>query len=104
MDLLSKIITLANAGYTRDEISALMSAQAPVDPPVQQTTVDPPVQQTPVGNTVQQAPSNDAIMKELAAIKQAVQIGNIFQAQQPQTQQTPTAQDVLASIIAPPKK
>ena len=99
------IIALANAGYTADQIGQLARveqmepAAAPVPQPaaapVQQPTAAP-VQQ-PAAAPVQPA-DYSTIMAELLGIKQAVQAGNLQQAQQPAVM-TPDA--ILANIIAP---
>ena len=102
----TEIIALCHAGYNSDQIMQLAQAQQleraqqPVQPaqPVQQPAQ--PVQ--PVQQPAQ--PSGyEQIMSELLGLKQAVQAGNMMQAQQPA--QIMTAEDIIANIIAPkPKK
>ena len=115
----TEIIALCHAGYNSDQIMQLAQAQQmeraqqpvqqpaqPVQQPVQQPAQ--PVQQPaqPVQQPVQQpAQPNgyEQIMSELLGLKQAVQAGNMMQAQQPA--QIMTADDIIANIIAPkPKK
>ena len=118
-----EIIALCHAGYNSDQIMKLAQAQQleraqqmqqPAQPvqqsaqPVQQSAQ--PVQQSaqpvqPVQPVQQPAqPSGyEQIMSELLGLKQAVQAGNMMQAQQPA--QIMTADDIIANIIAPkPKK
>ena len=117
-----EIIALCHAGYNSDQIMQLAQAQQmeraqqvqkpaqsvqPVQPvqPVQQPAQPvQPVQQPaqPVQQPAQ--PSGyEQIMSELLGLKQAVQAGNMMQAQQPA--QIMTADDIIANIIAPkPKK
>ena len=105
-----EIIALCHAGYNSDQIMQLAQAQQmeraqqvqqpaqPVQQPAQ------PVQQ-PAQQVQQPAqPSGyEQIMAELLGLKQAVQAGNMMQAQQPA--QIMTADDIIANIIAPkPKK
>ena len=98
-----EIIALCHAGYNSDQIMQLAQAQQmeraqPVQQPAQ------PVQQ-PAQPVQQPAQPNgyDQIMAELLGLKQAVQAGNMMQAQQPA--QIMTADDIIANIIAPkPKK
>ena len=96
----TEIIALCHAGYNSDQIMKLAQAQQmeraqsaqPVQPvqPVQQ-----PQQPTQTGGYEQ-------IMSELLGLKQAVQAGNMMQAQQPT--QIMTAEDIIANIIAPKPK
>ena len=78
------IIALANAGYTAGQIGQLAQLE------------QMPAPATPAPATP--APDYNAIMAELLGIKQAVQVGNIQQTQQPPVL-TPDA--ILATIIAP---
>ena len=104
-----EIIALCHAGYNSDQIMQLAQAQqmerAQQAQPVQQPAQ--PVQQPaqPVQPVQQPAQPNgyEQIMSELLGLKQAVQAGNMMQAQQPA--QIMTADDIIANIIAPkPKK
>ena len=90
-----EIIALCHAGYNSDQIMQLAQAQQMERAqPVQQVQ---PVQQPSQPNGYEQ------IMSELLGLKQAVQAGNMMQAQQPA--QIMTADDIIANIIAPkPKK
>lgn len=107
-----EIIALCHAGYNSDQIMQLAQAQQmerakqaqqPAQP-VQPVQPAQPVQQAqqPVQQPVQ--PSGyEQIMSELLGLKQAVQTGNMMQAQQPA--QIMSADDIIANIIAPkPKK
>ena len=102
----TEIIALCHAGYNSDQIMQLAQAQQMerAQQPVQPAQPVQPVQ--PVQQPVQQpAQSNgyEQIMSELLGLKQAVQAGNMMQAQQPA--QIMTADDIIANIIAPkPKK
>ena len=103
-----EIIALCHAGYNSDQIMQLAQAQQleraqqPVQQPAQQMQQpQQPAQQMqpqPV-----QPNGYDQIMTELLGLKQAVQAGNMMQAQQPA--QIMSADDIIANIIAPkPKK
>ena len=86
----TEIIALCHAGYNSDQIMQLAQAQ-------QMERAQQPVQQPAQPNGYEQ------IMSELLGLKQAVQAGNMMQAQQPA--QIMTADDIIANIIAPkPKK
>ena len=116
-----EIIALCHAGYNSDQIMQLAQAQQmeraqqaqpvqqPAQPaqPVQQPAqpVQPVQPAQPVQPVQQPAQPNgyEQIMSELLGLKQAVQAGNMMQAQQPA--QIMTADDIIANIIAPkPKK
>lgn len=103
----SDIIALARAGFTAQQIAQMSQAEsapvqqesAPVQPaPVQQEPA--PVQQEPVQQTPDQL---SAILAEMQTLKQTMQAQNRQNAELiPPTPQS--AQDILSSIIAPPKK
>ena len=96
------ILTLARAGFTAQQISALAQMQ-----PVQQmqhVQQMQPVQQMQSVQQMQPAqqmqPVGDPFAQQLAQLTQAIQANGILSAQQPKPE---TADDVLASIINPPK-
>lgn len=93
------ILTLARAGFTATQISALNSIQTPVQPvQVMQTPVQPmqPVVQ-PVQTPVQ--PVTDQYGDTLNQILNAIQTNAINQTTQPKVQ---TTDEILAEIINPP--
>lgn len=103
----SDIIALARAGFTAQQIAQMAQAeQTPA--PVQQEQTPAPVpaveQQEPAPATVQQTPDQlSAILAEMQTLKQTMQAQNRQNAELiPPTPQS--AQDILSSIIAPPKK
>ena len=126
----SDIIALARAGFTAQQIAQMSQAepapapaqqeptpapaqQEPTPAPVQQeptpapVTQEPtpvPVQQEPTPAPVQQTPDQlSAILAEMQTLKQTMQAQNRQNAELiPPTPQS--AQDILSSIIAPPKK
>ena len=94
-----EIIALCHAGYNSDQIMQLAQAQQ-LERAQQPAQPVQPVQ--PVQHPAQSS-GYDQIMSELLGLKQAVQAGNMMQAQQPA--QIMTADDIIANIIAPkPKK
>ena len=112
-----EIIALCHAGYNSDQIMKLAQAQQmertqpvqqpaqPVQQPMQQPAqqMQQPAQQPPQMQQPQQPGGYEQIMSELLGLKQAVQAGNMMQAQQPAQPQT--ADDIIANIIAPkPRK
>ena len=104
-----EIIALCHAGYNSDQIMQLAQAQQleRAQPAQQVQQVQQPAQpvQQPAQQVQQPAqPSGyEQIMSELLGLKQAVQAGNMMQAQQPA--QIMTADDMIANIIAQkPKK
>ena len=103
----SDIIALARAGFTAQQIAQMAQAepapapvtQEPAPAPVPQETAPAPVPQEPTP-----APDQfSAILAEMQMLKQTMQAQNRQNAEliQPAPQ---SAQDILSSIIAPPKK
>lgn len=99
----SDIIALARAGFTAQQIAQMSQAEPA---PVQQEPA--PVQQEPAPAPVPQEPTPapdqlTAILAEMQTLKQTMQAQNRQNAELiPPTPQS--AQDILSSIIAPPKK
>lgn len=103
----SEIITLAQAGFTAQQIAQMAQVEAasqPAPAPAPQPAPAPAITQpTPVPATVQQTPEQlTAILAEMQTLKQTMQAQNRQNAELiPPTPQS--AQDILSSIIAPPK-
>ena len=103
----SDIIALARAGFTAQQIAQMAQAepapapvtQEPAPAPVPQETAPAPVPQEPTP-----APDQfSAILAEMQMLKQTMQAQNRQNAELiPPAPQS--AQDILSSIIAPPKK
>lgn len=95
------ILTLANAGYTAEQIEAMNA-----DPNTgQQTDPEPnPGQQSDPEPKPGQHPdpepnsTSERILEELAAMRKAFEAGNVRESNQPKQQ---NVDDILASIIAP---
>ena len=104
----SDIIALARAGFTAQQIAQMSQAeqipQEPAPVSVQQEPTPAPVQQEPTPAPVQQTPDQlSAILAEMQTLKQTMQAQNRQNAELiPPTPQS--AQDILSSIIAPPKR
>lgn len=104
----SDIIALARAGFTAQQIAQMAQAeqvtQEPAPAPVTQEPA--PVKQEPAPVPQEPAPAPDqfsAILAEMQTLKQTMQAQNRQSAELiPPTPQS--AQDILSSIIAPPKK
>lgn len=124
----SEIITLAQAGFTAQQIAQMAQAESapvPQEPsglaailaemqklvpatsqpaPTPDPQPVPATQSAPAPEPVQQTPDQlSAILAEMQTIKQTMQAQNRQNAEliPPPTQ---SAQDILSSIIAPPKK
>lgn len=99
----SDIIALARAGFTAQQIAQMSQAdQVPQEPaPAPAPAVE---QQEQAPAIVQQTPDQlSAILAEMQTLKQTMQAQNRQNAELiPPTPQS--AQDILSSIIAPPKK
>lgn len=105
----SEIITLAQAGFTAQQIAQMAQVEAASQPapapapqatPAQATTQPAPA---PVPQEPTPAPDQlSAILAEMQTLKQTMQAQNRQNAELiPPTPQS--AQDILTSIIAPPK-
>lgn len=102
----SDIIALARAGFTAQQIAQMAQAE-PAPAPVTQEPDPAPVPQEPAPAPVPQEPTTapdqfSAILAEMQTLKQTMQAQNRQSAELiPPTPQS--AQDILTSIIAPPK-
>ena len=105
----SEIITLAQAGFTAQQIAQMAQVEAAITQPAPTPAITEPAptpaitQPAPVPATVQQTPDQfTAILAEMQTLKQTMQAQNRQNAELiPPTPQS--AQDILSSIIAPPK-
>jgi hypothetical protein len=116
MATLDDVLTLARAGFTAEQITGLLQPAAPEAQPAPaqpETPQAPPAapaqpapQAAPAQTEAQPAAQPDPyakLMEELGQIKAQIQQSNRSQAQQPEAQQL-TGDQVLANIIAPPRK
>ena len=86
------IIALARAGFSANQIAMMQQTFQQTAPAVQQ-----PTQQT--APAVQDF--NTEVLARLGALSTQISAAAINQSQQPPTQ---TVEDILAAVIAPPKK
>jgi hypothetical protein len=106
MATLDDILTLARAGFNAEQIGALLQpAQAPAPQPEAQPAQEaaPQPEAQPAQEAAPQPDPYQQLMQELGAIKAQIQQSNRSQAQQPEAQQL-TGDQILANIIAPPKR
>lgn len=100
----SEIITLAQAGFTAQQIAQMAQVEVASQPaPAPDPQPAPAPAPQPAPETVQQTPDQlSAILAEMQTLKQTVQAQNRQNAELiPPAPQS--AQDILTSIIAPPK-
>ena len=99
------IMTLAKAGFTAAQIAALNSTVALFQSPEQsQISTTGTAPQTAQATSTAQTPAGDQtaeILRQLGVISGQITAANINSTNQPPSQ---TADDILAAIIAPPKK
>ena len=115
--MLEQIAALCAAGFTRDDIMTILhhSAQAPAQTPAPDPAPAPAPDPAPApapdpapAPAPDPAPapmSNDfaqQILREMGALKSAIQSNNRNTASMP-TETAPTAEQVLANIIVPPR-
>lgn len=115
---LDEIITLLNAGYTKDEIQALEiqenkpsaeDPEDPKDPPSAPTAPDqeePAAPASPILNGTDNADVTKYIAQltsQVSSLTKQIQNSNLLAAQQP-AQQKNTAEDILANLINPTYK
>lgn len=104
--VLSEIMALVNAGFTKDDISKMLSAapdpeHAPAPEP--EPTPEPAPEPTPTPAPAEdQQPSMADLMQSIAKLTSAVQANAIAHSVIPGgSNQEPTAEDMLAEIIRP---
>lgn len=99
---LDDIVALAKAGYTAEQISKMAALEANPDPrPVSEPAPEPaPEPQNPPAQDPKPDPM-EAMLTQLSQLTAAIQANGILGSTQPKQ---PTADDILASIIAPPRK
>ena len=92
------IILLVKAGYTRDQIAAML-APAPTPAPAPEPTPAPAEPEPPKPQGIEDLSQMLAV--EFAKLNDAIVKANLQQAQQPPQE---SVDDILASIINPPQK
>lgn len=116
---LEEIITLLNAGYTKDEIQALEmpenkpstapagdpseDPQAPPEAPAAPDPAEPAAPAAPVLNGTDNAEVTKYIAQltaQVSSLTKQIQNSNLLNAQQP-AQQKNSAEDILANLINP---
>ena len=108
---INDVLDLARAGYNREEISALLSAAPqdpkpqdpkPQDPKPQDPKPQDPKPQDPKPQDPQPAqPDMAALVARMEELTRTIQATNVLQSRQPAPE---TVDDILASIIRPPRK
>ncbi len=96
MNTIEKVLALANAGYTKDEISQLLSAGDPEPEPKPEPEPTPDPEPAP-----QPATGMDTLNARLDKLIQRMEQESINRSQQPPKE---TTDDILASIIRPTRK
>ena len=97
------ILTLAQAGFIREEISRMAAALPGGDPAPAQADPEPAPAQADPEPPPQTSPE-DALMAELLNLKQLVINGNVNSSRMPAEDPGMTADSILASIINPYKE
>ncbi len=103
---LENIIKLLDAGYTKDEISALMNPAAPAEEPAapaEEPAPEPAQAADPEPAPAPQPAGNDQILEALNKLTNAIITKNL-NATTAETAKEQTTTDILAKIIAPPRK
>lgn len=104
MPTLDDVLTLARAGFTAEQITGLLQPAQQAAPETPEAPAQPEPQPAPQAAPEQTQPDPYAkLMEELGQIKAQIQQSNRSQAQQPEAQQL-TGDQVLANIVAPPRK
>ena len=93
---INDVLDLARAGYNREEIAALLGA-APQDPKPQ----DPKPQDPKPQDQQPAQPDMAALVARMEELTKTIQATNVLQSRQPAPE---TVDDILASIIRPPRK
>lgn len=122
--VLNDILTLVKAGYTRDEIAQMEQQETPNANPVsvptpvpepeptpeptntQAQVAEPVAQPQPTPTPVPSEPTMAELMQAIVKLTGSIHANAIAQSVIPGgvTQQTPTAEDMLAEIIRPTYK
>lgn len=107
---LENIIKLLDAGYTKDEINALMNPAAPAEEPAEEPAEpaedpapEPAQAADPAPAPAPQPAGNDQILEALNKLTNAIITKNL-NATTAETAKEQTTTDILAKIIAPPRK
>lgn len=95
----NEIMKLLDAGYTKDEISALEAEPAPTPEPAPEPTPEPTPEPKPDAE-----PSLADVLKQVAKLTATIQANALAQTQIKGAPKAPTAEDMIAQIIRPTRK
>lgn len=104
----SDIVLLLQNGYSREEIDAM--SDGPDEQPIPQGTPEPSPAPVPAEPNIQPSQPDQpldpyqALLQELQGMRQLIQNQNLQGARQPAPQPQLTGDQVLANIIAPPRR
>lgn len=117
MDNIDKVITLTNAGFSKDEIMRLMNIESvqnpkpvqkeeepkptPTEEPKPTPTEEPKPTPTEEPKPVQPLDKTDEIIQALAKLTSTIQANAIATSLQPQARSQEDAESIMASIIRP---
>ena len=104
MNMIDKVLALAAAGYTKDEISQLLAVQEAAPEPAPAPDPEPQPEPAPAPQPAPQpaAPAGmDALNARLDKLIQRMEQDSINRSNQPPKE---TTDDILASIIRPKRK
>ena len=96
---LDDIIALCKAGYTKDDLAKLMTIDS-ATPAAPAAPATPTAPATPAAPAAPAAQDDNGIIAAINALGAQIKTMNIASTEQPKPQ---TAEEVLASIILPPK-
>lgn len=101
----SEILQLINAGYTKAEIDAMENPETDAPDPIPAAAPEAEQEPEPETKPIQEKPQTvnpeiEALTNQINSLVSAIQRSNILNSQQPQ-QPAESAEDILASIIAP---
>lgn len=106
--ILSEIMALVNAGFTKEDISKMLSAPEPAPTPAPEPVPTPAPEPAPTPEPTPEPepdnaqPSMSDLMQSIAKLTSAVQANAIAHSVIPGgAKQEPTAEDMLAEIIRP---
>lgn len=99
---IDSILKLVEAGFSKEEITAMTQTAQAQEEPAQEEPKTEPVREEPVKEEPAQDKRYEELLSAMNRLTGAIQAGNILNSNNKEVQE-PSAEDILAEVLSPSK-
>lgn len=99
---IDSILKLVEAGFSKEEITAMTQTAQAQEEPAQEEPKTEPVREEPVKEEPAQDKRYDELLSAMNRLTGAIQAGNILNSNNKEVKE-PSAEDILAEVLSPSK-